>query len=49
MGTGLCNLPKAWLMVGAVTEEGGKTLWKSGGKVCFQCVRLAEIPCPSLA
>lgn len=26
MGTSLCNLPKAWLMVGAVIEEGGKTL-----------------------
>lgn len=50
MGTGLCNLPKAWLMVSAVAEEGGKTLWKvRGRKVCFQCVRLAEIAFPSLA
>lgn len=37
MGAGLCNLPKAWLMVSAVTVEGGKTLWKVWGKVCFQC------------
>lgn len=35
IGTGLCNLPNAWLMVGAVTEEGGKTLWKVWGESLF--------------
>lgn len=43
MGTGLCSLPVAWLVVGTVIEEGGKNLWKFWGK------SLAEISHPTFS